>query len=236
MNKEHILNEIKRTAAANGGVALGTARFYQETGIDESDWGKFWVRWGDAITEAGFTRNQMQSAYSDDFLIDKFIQLIRELGHFPVVREAKLEARHDNNFPSANIFFGRFGGSKKQLARKILDYCKGRPGYEDINAFCEPLAAEQLSEPDDQPAHDIASQVKPGYVYMGLLKIGREKRYKIGKAVLVERRRDQIAIQLPEELELVHSISTDDAYGIEEYWHHRFAAKTHERRMVFFGS
>jgi hypothetical protein len=41
----------------------------------------------------------------------------------------------------------------------------------------------------------------------------------------VERRRDQLSIQLPEDLELVHAISTDDAYGIEDYWHRRFAAK-----------
>jgi hypothetical protein len=38
---------------------------------------------------------------------------------------------------------------------------------------------------------------------MGLLKLGREKRYKIGKAILVERRADQISLQLPEDLELV---------------------------------
>jgi hypothetical protein len=60
---------------------------------------------------------------------------------------------------------------------------------------------------------------------MGLLKLGREKRYKIGKAVLVERRAGQISLQLPEDLELVHAITTDDAYGIEDYWHRRFAAK-----------
>jgi hypothetical protein len=67
---------------------------------------------------------------------------------------------------------------------KVLDYCKSRAGYEDIIALCEPLAAEQLPEPDDeQPADDAALSVKPGYVYMALLKIGREKRYKIGKAV-----------------------------------------------------
>ena len=60
---------------------------------------------------------------------------------------------------------------------------------------------------------------------MGILKLGREKRYKIGKAILVERRADQISLQLPEDLELVHTIRTDDAYGIEDYWHKRFAAK-----------
>ena len=66
---------------------------------------------------------------------------------------------------------------------------------------------------------------KEGYVYMGLLKLGRERRCKIGKAVLIERRTDQVSLQLPEDLELVHAIRTNDAYGIEEYWHKRFAAK-----------
>jgi hypothetical protein len=60
---------------------------------------------------------------------------------------------------------------------------------------------------------------------MALLELGREKRYKIGKAVLVERRTDQISLQLPDNLKLVHSIRTDDAYGIEDYWHGRFLAK-----------
>ena len=74
-------------------------------------------------------------------------------------------------------------------------------------------------------ATDSEATTKAGFVYMGLLKLGREKRYKIGKAVLVERRTDQISLQLPEDLELVHAINTDDAYGIEDYWHRRFASK-----------
>jgi len=59
---------------------------------------------------------------------------------------------------------------------------------------------------------------------MGVLKIGRERRYKIGKAILVGRKTDQISLQLPGDLELVHH-RTDDAYGIEDYWHRRFEPK-----------
>jgi hypothetical protein len=57
------------------------------------------------------------------------------------------------------------------------------------------------------------------------MKVGKEKRYKIGKADLVGRRTKQVAVNLPEDLELVHAISTDDAYGIEAYWHRRFDEK-----------
>jgi len=38
MNKQHILQEIKRTATANDGIPLGRLRFFRETGIKESDW------------------------------------------------------------------------------------------------------------------------------------------------------------------------------------------------------
>jgi hypothetical protein len=36
---------------------------------------------------------------------------------------------------------------------------------------------------------------------------------------------DQLSIQVPADLELVHAFRTDDAHRIEEYWHRRFAAK-----------
>jgi len=227
MDKQSILNEIRRTAEANGGVPLGKQRFSQETGIRDSDWhGKIWVRWGDALREAGFAPNQMQGAYNDDVLIEKFIQLMRDLGHFPSVMEVRFKAHNDAGFPWHNTFTARLG-SKQQCAARILGYCNGRAEYADIVAICAPLAENRPQEPesDGSPAVDPAANTKEGFVYMGLLKLGREKRYKIGKAVLVERRTDQVSLQLPEDLELVHAIRTDDAYGIEEYWHKRFATK-----------
>ena len=124
--------------------------------------------------------------------------------------------------------FARFG-SKQQFAAKILDFCKDRAGYEDVAALCAPIAIplhehQQSGDSVDELTTGSTVGTKEGYVYIGLLKLGREKRYKIGKAVLVERRTDQISLQLPEDLELVHAIRTD-AYGIEDYWHRRFATK-----------
>jgi hypothetical protein len=70
MDKAHILVEIKRTAAENGGIALGRERFYAETGIRQKDWyGKHWIRWGDALQEAGFAPNALQSLYTDELLL-----------------------------------------------------------------------------------------------------------------------------------------------------------------------
>jgi Meiotically up-regulated gene 113 len=227
MNKQHILSEIKRTAEANGGVPLGRDRFSQETGIKTNQlYGKYWVRWSDAVREAGFEPNQLQTAYSEDFLIEKFIGLARDLGRFPVGAELRMRARSDDSFPSHSVWATRFG-PRRQLAARILDYCKSRAGYDDVIALCAPRAEHRKSEePEtDEPPVSSAATTKEGYVYLALLKLGRERRYKIGKAVLVEHRKDQISLQLPEDVELVHTINTDDAYGIEEYWHRRFAAK-----------
>jgi len=149
-------------------------------------------------------------------LIEKFVSLLRDFGKFPVRRELLLKARTDKTFPSANVF-ARFG-SKQQFAAKIVDCCKSLAGYEDVVALCTPIAArldeyrESEGSADGLPTDSTAS-TKEGYVCMGVLRLGREKRYKIGKAVLVERRADQVSLQLPEDLELVHAIRTDDAYG-----------------------
>jgi hypothetical protein len=217
VNKQHILDEIKRTAAANGGVPLGRERFFGETGIKPHDWlGKFWARWGDAIREAGFEPNELQSAYSEDLLIEKFITLARDLGRFPVAAELRMKARSDDGFPSHNSFT-RFG-SKQQLAAKILDYCKDRTGYEDMIAWCAPIATRPVSaDGKDQ----IDSDEVVGFVY--LMKSGRH--YKIGRSNAAGRRQYELAIQMPEKLVTLHIIRTDDPPGIEEYWHRRFADK-----------
>jgi hypothetical protein len=229
VSKQHILNEIRRTAEANDGVPLGRAKFFRETGIKNADWlGKIWSRWGDALLEAGFQPNQFQAAHDDDFLMEKFIDLLRELGRFPVSAEVKIKARSDSSFPSHSSFT-RFG-PKHEFVAKILEFCQERTGYVDVSELCVSIAAQPTTKQRREEANDGQAtkpdgSTKEGYVYMALLRLGRERRYKIGKAVLVERRTDQISVKLPENLELIHTISTDDAYGIEYYWHKRFKAK-----------
>ena len=71
MDKRHILLEIARTAALNGGVTLGRERFFQETGIKESDWmGKFWARWSDAVKEAGGIPNRLNAPLDEAVLLE----------------------------------------------------------------------------------------------------------------------------------------------------------------------
>jgi hypothetical protein len=61
-----------------------------------------------------------------------------------------------------------------------------------------------------------------GYVY--LARHGKD--YKIGRSNDTARRRRELSLIMPRELEHVHVIETDDPEGIERYWHQRF----HERR------
>ncbi|MBK6729223.1 MAG: hypothetical protein IPG63_18875 [Xanthomonadales bacterium] len=94
MKKQHVLDEIRRTAADNGGAALGKGRFAKETGIKESDWrGRFWARWSDAVVEAGFTPNTLQPRTSDEAAIGQLAELMRSLGRYPTVAEMQLRKR-----------------------------------------------------------------------------------------------------------------------------------------------
>src|ERR1043166_8104925 len=131
MDKEHILSEIRRTAKANGGVALGWRRFEQETGIRYYDWyGQFWPRWSDAVREAGFEPNRMAEAYDDQLLLEKLVVLTRSLGQVPTEGELLLAIRNDSSFPSAKVF--RRLGSKPERAARIIAFCEANPGNEDV--------------------------------------------------------------------------------------------------------
>ena len=216
--KESIITEIQRTASDNGGVPLGQTTFERETGISTSSWrGKYWRNWGDAVRAAGFAANLRNEAHEQSFLIMNLARLTKQNRRFPTYADMRLEREANNSFP-AHQPLTRLGtvAERVELVRR---YAIENPEYKEILEFLP-----QTPDDDDTSSLQPTSTLD-GYVYMGLLKVGREKRYKIGKTNHVERRRDQISIQLPEDLEHVHSIKTDDATGIEAYWHKRFEAK-----------
>jgi hypothetical protein len=216
MEKRHILEEIRRTAEANGGKPLGMSRFYQETGIKESDWlGHYWSKWGDAVRESGFEPNELQGARDEAELIESFIGLMRQLRKFPTQKEVRLKASNSPGFPWHNTF-NRFG-SKAQFVEKILQHCSSRPGYDDVLAFCYGMREAAVSGPDEEPVGNETF----GSVY--LLRTGRY--FKIGRSNAFGRRERELAIQLPEKANTIHVIRTDDPVGIEEYWHKRFASR-----------
>ena len=217
MDKQHILREIQRTAKANAEVPLGREKFIQETGIKESDWsGIHWARWGDAVREAGFTPNELQSAHDEDHLLEKYVGLIRELGRIPVAAELKLKRRSDPSFPSHNTF-GRFG-TKKQRIEKAIEFCHNRGDLDDVVRICQSQMTAQRTDADED-CESVDAEF--GFVYL----IQSARFFKIGKTNALGRREYELKIQLPEKTKTVHSIRTDDPTGIEAYWHKRFESR-----------
>ena len=195
MNKEHILQEIKRTAEENGGVPLGWRRFFSETGIKESHWmGIHWAPWGDAVREAGFAPNEFQSAYDKTELLERYAKLTQELGRIPTSDDLRLKAHDDSTFPSDKTF-DRLG-AKSELVGQLLEYCRSRKGYDGVVVFCEEYAPRSL-EASDQAEHQ---EGEIGFVY--LIKSGRF--YKIGKTNAAGRREYELKIQLPKSHEDSH--------------------------------
>ncbi len=216
-NKQDILNAIRQSAKENEDIPLGVSRFEKETGIKKYHWQKYWAKFGDAQKEAGFVPNQFKSAYSDKFIIKKMIILIRKLKKFPTPAELRIEKNNDPEFPNTKTLF-ETKEQKYNLATTIIEWCKEESGYDDIIKFCTPILGES-KKIKNLDGGNVCQTL--GEVY--LFKSGRY--YKIGKTNDTVRRGSEIRIQLPEKMDLIHSIKTDDPSGIEVYWHRRFESK-----------
>jgi hypothetical protein len=186
--------------------------FQQETGIAESDWyGKLWLRWNDAVADAGLTPNEKQDRLPSDLVLDKYGEVCRHYGKPPSNAELRYYARETPGFISHNTFAKHFG-SKSGVIAALRDRALER-GEDDLisilpHAKASPLVCEGAR----------TSKEPEGWVY--LLQSGNH--FKIGRSDALEKRVKQISIALPEKVKLIHAIRTDDAPGIEAYWHRRF--------------
>ncbi len=219
--KRHILDEIKRLAIALGGKAPGSMVFERETGIKKHDWyPDLWLRWGDAVVEAGCVPNKLQTAISDEVLIQSYVSLIRELKRLPVDGEVRRKSKTDKSFPGRTIL-SHFGG-KEKLLEAVVHYCREHTDHEDIVA----LYAEHkpTSKREAEVGQEGKSKITTGYVY--LMQSGRH--YKIGRTNSIGRRGQELKIQIPIPPKTIHSIETDDPVGVEAYWHKRFEDKRGE--------
>jgi hypothetical protein len=217
-SKEEILTQIRRLATANGGIAPGRLTLESESGIRESDWsGVYWARYSDAVREAGFEPNKLNTAYKADHVLEILARVTRELGHIPTYPELALQARSQKGFPAGKTF-GRLG-SKTEQTEKLLAFCRKQSGFSDVLTICE--AALAAIPKNEENSGNIPSGESNGVVY--LFKSGR--RYKFGFTNDADRRIRELAHQTAEPINKVHSIQTDDPSGIEAYWKRRFAAK-----------
>ena len=219
MNRQQIVAEIQHIALDNGGHPPGIQAFERTTAVRKHDWyPHIWLRWGDALVEAGYAPNMFQKKTSDEVLPEKYIGFTRELGRFPVEGEIQRKAKSDEFFPHHGAF-RRFGGKKKLMAA-LSAYCRKTAGFEDVLVLC----VEQETSPQASTERRREVQVATGFVY--LMKSGPH--YKIGRTNSIGRRGSELAIKVPVPPTTVHSIETDDPIGVEVYWHKRFADKRGE--------
>jgi len=210
--RDHILTQIRRLTAANGGQPPGQKLFVRETGIGDHHWrGKYWARWGDALTDAGFTPNQWVGKLNSEAVLSSVILACRHYGRLPTIDEIRLYRVTEPSIPSDQAIRRHFG-SRAGLIAALAKRAAEDPSYGDLSAMLP-------NEPSRPPTP--ANRSSDGFVY--LIKSGDY--YKVGRSDDLERRVKQIRVALPDKSVLIHSIRTDDPPGIEAYWHRRFAER-----------
>lgn len=210
--RDHILAEIRRLTAANGGQAPGVQTFARETGIAGHHWrGKLWARWGDALVEAGFAPNQFTERTDAEAVLQGFAAVCRKYRRLPTWDEVRLYRQSDPSIPSERAMRERFGG-RDELIAALAQRASTDEGFADLKATLP-------DGPQPAPRPTPRASTPDGFVYL----IQSGDFYKIGRSDDLERRVKQIAVALPNKAVLVHSIRTDDPPGIEAYWHRRFA-------------
>jgi hypothetical protein len=211
MNKNYILEKIKEVVESDG-APPGMQKFEKITGLKRTDWyGKHWARWSDALKEAGFEGNKYNQAYPKEALLKLYFDLVIELQKVPSTGEIRIKCNNDSTYPGHTTFQKALGNRNEQLSA-LLDYAK----RENAPKHIIELIANGLKAAPTKSVEKMSVGI--GYVYV--IKFGDF--YKIGRSNDFDRRLREIKTKLPEEGELIHVIETDDAEGIEAYWHNRF--------------
>lgn len=213
--KQDILSKIRQVAAGNGGKPPGVARFEAATGVKRHEWqGKIWRNWSDAVIEAGFAPNELQGAWDEAEMLRIITEISKAISRFPSSSDLKFELHRRPNSPDTKTVLARW--NMPELASALADYAD-RHGEKEVAAYARAYTPRQRSRDGEADPSEGAL----GYVYMQ--RHGSD--YKIGYTTSLNKRGRQIQIELPQEIELVHSILTDDPAGVEAYWHKRFATK-----------
>lgn len=219
MTKEEILHYIKTTTEDNNGIPLGEQKFYDSTPVKKSDWhGKIWIRWSEAVAEAGYKPNKFfNQEIPKSEILEEIAKITIQLRKFPTKAELMFFHNNKKTIPSTSIIRKKFG-RKLDIAKALLKHCKTRKEFEEVVQICEEIVTQNQKK---KTKLEIDHETTLGKVY--LMKSG--KYYKIGKSNHVGQRNYSIGLKLPEKLEVIHEISTDDPFGIEKYWHNRFKDK-----------
>ena len=209
-SRDEIIKEIQRIAKLLG-RSPGVEAFARESGIKRHHWlGVYWARWSDALADAGLETNSLNSRKNSAEILKRLADLSLSKGRVPAKAELKLVKRDDPTFPHDEVFTRHFGG-RIGLYASLAKLAETSPEYAELLTIL-PARKQLETKPSTRAA---------GWVY--LLQSGNH--FKVGRSDTLERRVREISVALPEAVNLVHAIETDDPVGIEAYWHKRFADK-----------
>jgi hypothetical protein len=131
MNRETIINEIRRVAELEPLGKLGQLRFEKISGISAGVWrGKYWTTWSEAVKEAGVLPGEKTIAYSDENLLAALAELVRLYKRFPTQAETKIEKRKRSDFPNFATFYKL--GQKDSKINKLHQFATRNSSYSDI--------------------------------------------------------------------------------------------------------
>ena len=217
LTKEQIIKEIQKYVKENNGNTPSEKKFYEYAQISLNDLHKLgWSNYRGLVLDAGLTPNRFdKTRYSHEQLCDIFIKFIREQGKWPTRGELDVNHFNNSNFPASATFYNKLGLTS-DLARSILNFIEDKKGYEDIENICTPVVEQYL---DNSATKDTNKTVDEVYMYKYK---NQSQPIKVGRSKDSSLRGIQLAAGGHDKLVLLHSIKTDDAVGIEQYWHNRF--------------
>ena len=141
--RDQILAEIKRIAEANGGQAPGSVLFENETGIRRHDWlGKFWSKWSDAVTEAGFKPLEKNKKAERASILPKLAEIVRHYKREPTRAEIDMHRQIDSDLPWYQTLLDHFG-SKLEMFSALRAWAEITDGYGDIVALLPETTSQQ---------------------------------------------------------------------------------------------
>jgi hypothetical protein len=215
VTRDALLKAIQEAAAENGGKAPGVRAFRKYSGVTRNDFHKAgFSNYGDAVAAAGLTPNALTAAPDASEVLDAVLAFTVKKGRPPTQAEMRVARIQDSAFPSEHVVVTLARARGKTLPALLLEHARAH-GHDEAVRVLEAAAPAGAS---DRPRTLSARAKVTGHVY--LLRHGQD--YKIGRSNDVARRRREVALLLPQDLEEVHRIDTDDPEGIERYWHERF--------------
>lgn len=159
--KSRMIAAIHEVAEKHGIVTgqpgPGRGTFLAATGYTPYDITRCgWVNWSDALEEAGYQPNALQSAIPLDVLLEHLASLTRQIGRFPTNNHIRVATKAHSGFPSLTTM-SRLG-SQRDRQQKLSEWCSQRTDYSDVAAILQELPTFEEREDIVSDGTDVANE------------------------------------------------------------------------------